>query len=108
MWTRRGFLATASAAAATLGRAQTQAPSTMQMPMHNHATPTFEEMTAALEAKTGSSIADVGAGSGSYTFRLAPLVGAEGRVWAVDITKTAIRQLLRKAADENQTNVHII
>ena len=35
--------------------------------------------------KPGMSVADVGAGEGYYTVRLAPVVGAKGRVLAEDI-----------------------
>ena len=35
--------------------------------------------------KPGMSVADVGAGEGYYTVRLAPLVGRKGRVLAEDI-----------------------
>ena len=104
MLTRRGFVLTASGAAAALCRAQTQPP--MQMAMHM--TPSFEEIAAALEVKAGSSVADVGAGMGPYTFKLAQLVGSEGRVWAVDIAKSAIRQLQRKVADDNLVNVLVV
>src|SRR5581483_9902191 len=90
---------------------QTPAPSAQAQPgmqMHMHEMPTFEQITAALELKTGSAIADVGAGMGAYTFKLAPLVGAEGRMWAVDVARSAIRQLIRKAADGNVVNVPIV
>src|SRR4026207_1433717 len=39
----------------------------------------------ALEIKPGQTIADLGAGSGYYSFRIAPLVGPTGRVLAIDI-----------------------
>ena len=35
--------------------------------------------------KPGMSVADVGAGEGYYTVRLAPVVGTKGRVLAEDI-----------------------
>ena len=38
-----------------------------------------------LPLKAGDVVADVGAGSGYYTFRLAEKVGAKGKVLAVDI-----------------------
>ena len=39
----------------------------------------------ALDVKPGMVVADVGAGSGYHTFRLAPLVGEKGKVIASDI-----------------------
>src|SRR6476619_4955167 len=38
-----------------------------------------------LQIQPGQTVADLGAGSGVYTFRLAKLVGPEGKVYAVDI-----------------------
>lgn len=38
-----------------------------------------------LELKEGETVADIGAGSGYYTFSMAQRVGAKGKVYAVDI-----------------------
>ena len=38
-----------------------------------------------LKIKEGDAVADVGAGSGYHTFKLAEMVGAKGKVYAVDI-----------------------
>lgn len=38
-----------------------------------------------LQLRAGQAVADVGAGTGLYTMMFAPKVGAEGRVYAVDI-----------------------
>src|SRR5437870_1428682 len=38
-----------------------------------------------LKLKAGDAVADIGAGSGYHTFRLAEKVGAKGKVYAVDI-----------------------
>src|SRR5689334_12715207 len=43
------------------------------------------KMLAALKIKPGDVVADIGAGSGYHTFRLAKLVGKKGKVYAVDI-----------------------
>jgi len=39
----------------------------------------------ALDLKPGEALADIGAGSGYFTFRLARHVGDAGRVYAVDV-----------------------
>ncbi len=44
-----------------------------------------EDVMELAELKPGMSVADVGAGEGYYTVRLAPRVGAKGRVLAEDI-----------------------
>src|SRR5213080_4579312 len=43
------------------------------------------KMRAALKLKPGMVVADVGAGSGYHTFPIARVVGARGKVYAVDI-----------------------
>src|SRR5688500_8067236 len=37
-----------------------------------------------LKLRKGEVVADIGAGSGYYTFRMAKLVGHEGKIYAVD------------------------
>ena len=62
----------------------------------------------ALEIKPGQTIADLGAGSGSYSFRIAPLVGPTGKVLAIDIEPAmldAIAQRARRERIENVTTV---
>lgn len=58
----------------------------------------------ALQLPPETVIADIGAGSGYYSFRLAPLV-PEGGVVAVDIQPEMIAHLAARAADEEVDNV---
>ncbi|MBE0591279.1 MAG: hypothetical protein IH616_02625, partial [Gemmatimonadales bacterium] len=44
-----------------------------------------DEIFAALQVEEGDWIADVGAGSGFFSFRLSPRVGPSGKVIAQDI-----------------------
>jgi ubiquinone/menaquinone biosynthesis C-methylase UbiE len=53
----------------------------------------------------GSTVADLGAGSGYFTVRLARAVGAEGKVYAVDIQQGMLDLLQRAVAKEKLTNV---
>ena len=64
---------------------------------------------AALEIRAGQTVADVGAGSGYYTVRLAEVVGATGRVYATDI-QPAMLDLLRQKVQANGTarNVELV
>ena len=59
----------------------------------------------ALDLKPGMVVADVGAGSGYHSFRLAPLVGAKGKVLAVDIQKQMIALLNARIKKEEVPNV---
>lgn len=63
------------------------------------------EVITALELREGEVIADIGAGSGYFTFRLARHVGAAGRVYAVDVSPDMIVHLNRRIRDLNVKNV---
>ena len=49
-----------------------------------------EEVIKALNIKEGEVIADIGAGSGYFTFRLAHAAGETGHVYAVDVSPDMI------------------
>lgn len=61
----------------------------------------------ALQLRGNETIADVGAGSGYYTFRLAPKVPA-GKVLAVDIQDEMLAALRRRVAEQKVSNVEVI
>ena len=56
----------------------------------------------------GAVVADIGAGGGFLTVRLARLVGRGGRVYAVDVSPAAIRVLRERVREEQLENVEII
>ena len=62
----------------------------------------------ALGLRSGEVVADLGAGSGYYTFRLASKVGKTGKVLAVDIQDEMIETLQRRAAARRVTNVEAV
>ncbi len=62
----------------------------------------------ALELKEGQVIADLGAGSGYYSFRIAPKVGEKGKVLAIDIQEEMIQEVKKRAAQQKVTNVETI
>ena len=66
------------------------------------------EVMEALAVKEGEVIADIGAGSGYFTLRLAKHVGASGRVYAVDVSPDMIRHLNTRVRDAGLTNVSTI
>ncbi|MGE3513031.1 MAG: class I SAM-dependent methyltransferase [Vicinamibacterales bacterium] len=64
-----------------------------------------DKALAALDLKPGMTVADIGAGSGYMTVRLARLVGPEGKVYAADIQPQMIELLTKRLDREKVTNV---
>lgn len=56
----------------------------------------------------GLAVADIGAGSGYYTSRLAPAVGPQGHVFATDIIPDYLSRLRRRIEREDQSNVSFV
>lgn len=63
------------------------------------------EVMTALALKPGEVIADIGAGSGYFTFRVAQHVGPTGRVFAVDINQEMIDHIKQRMRDLKVANV---
>jgi predicted methyltransferase len=63
------------------------------------------EVMDALGAKPGYRVADIGCGFGYFTFRLAARVGAEGKVYAVDIDEEAINKVRQRKESEKLAQV---
>lgn len=61
-----------------------------------------------LGVKPGLAVADIGAGSGYYTSRLAPAVGPGGLVYANDIIPDYLTRLRRRMAAEGHDNVRFV
>nr|WP_239017051.1 class I SAM-dependent methyltransferase [Sphingomonas ginkgonis] len=57
--------------------------------------------------RPGMQVADIGAGEGYYTVRLAPVVGAKGRVLAEDIVPETRDALAERVQRENLDNVAV-
>ena len=66
------------------------------------------KLLEALKLKPGDVVADVGAGSGYYTFRMAERVGAKGKILAVDIQQEMIDLLNKRKAEKKAKNVETI
>ncbi|RZK20922.1 MAG: class I SAM-dependent methyltransferase [Pedobacter sp.] len=62
---------------------------------------------ASLPLKSNSIVADIGAGSGFYTFRVAQRI-PNGKVYAVEIQDDAIAYLNKKAVQDRILNVEVI
>lgn len=58
--------------------------------------------------KSGTVVADVGAGVGYFTVRLAKRVGAEGKILAVDVQPEMLSMLKQRAAQAKLANIQTI
>jgi len=67
-----------------------------------------DEVIRVLQIQPGARVADVGAGGGYFTFRLANAVGASGTVYAVDIDRGMTDYLKERAAEEGYRNVDVV
>ncbi len=63
------------------------------------------QMLANLGVKPGMTVCDMGCGNGYYSLKLAKLVGAQGKVIAVDIQPEMLTFLRQRAAKEKITNI---
>jgi ubiquinone/menaquinone biosynthesis C-methylase UbiE len=63
------------------------------------------KLLPALKVKEGDAVADMGAGSGYYTFRLAKLVGDKGKVYAVDIQPEMLKLIQNRIKQTKVANV---
>jgi SAM-dependent methyltransferase len=61
-----------------------------------------------LKIPKGASVADIGAGSGYLTVRLAARVGPTGRVFANDVQPQMLNMLARRLSDRKITNVTLV
>lgn len=67
-----------------------------------------EQVMELAGVKRGMWVADIGAGEGYYTVRLAPVVGAKGRVLAEDIVVETRDRLLQRVEKERLDNVAVL
>jgi ubiquinone/menaquinone biosynthesis C-methylase UbiE len=67
-----------------------------------------EEVVAHLNLKADETVADIGAGSGYFTLRLARAVGPGGRVYAVDIDRGMLEYIEQRARRERLGNIQTV
>lgn len=65
------------------------------------------EIIRALPLPRGATVADIGAGTGLFTFDLAERVGGEGRVFAVDVSSTFLDALRSTVRERDPGNVEV-
>ncbi len=66
------------------------------------------QLLDALQLHSGEVVADLGAGSGYFTFRMAPKVGETGKVLAVDVQDAMVQILKQRLAARKIANVQVI
>jgi ubiquinone/menaquinone biosynthesis C-methylase UbiE len=64
-----------------------------------------DQVMDALRVAEGTTVADLGAGGGWFTVRLARRVGQSGRVYAVDVQRLMIAAIKRRVEREGLSNV---
>ena len=67
-----------------------------------------DEILRALNIPRGGTVADVGAGTGYYTWRLATLVGPAGKVLAVDVQQSMLEETRRTVKQHGLENVEFV
>jgi SAM-dependent methyltransferase len=58
--------------------------------------------------KEGDVVADLGAGSGYYAFRMAPKVGEKGKILAVDIEEKMLAELKKRIEKQKVANIETV
>src|SRR5262249_40661847 len=61
-----------------------------------------------LDLKPGDVVADIGAGSGYFTFRLSDRVGPKGKVFAVEIQQEMLDIIAQKMKDKDVHNIDLV
>lgn len=67
-----------------------------------------ERIVAAAGLKPGMIMADIGAGTGLFTLHFAQAVGADGKVYAVEIARNFLEHIQARASKASATNVRTI
>lgn len=67
-----------------------------------------DRVVADMNLRPGAVVADVGAGRGYFTFRLAQAVGPQGKVWATDIDSKALQTIAERSARDAIKNVETV
>src|SRR5438552_11047801 len=61
-----------------------------------------------LKIKPGDAVADIGAGTGYFTFRLSRRVGLKGKVYAVEIQQEMLDIMAKRMKDHGIKNIELV
>ena len=67
-----------------------------------------QQVNCAIRIAKGATVADIGAGVGFFTWRLAARIGPQGKVYAVDIQQGMLDQLRRNMAERHLANYEAV
>jgi len=67
-----------------------------------------EKVVAALQIRPGDQVADLGAGGGYFTFKLANAAGPAGKVYAVDIDREMTELIVQQAQKDAAKNIETV
>jgi SAM-dependent methyltransferase len=67
-----------------------------------------QEVLDSLNIREAQAVADLGAGSGYYSFRMAERVGSRGTVYAIDIEPLMLQFIRERADRERVTNIKTV
>jgi ubiquinone/menaquinone biosynthesis C-methylase UbiE len=66
------------------------------------------EIARTLELKPGTAVADIGAGTGFFTEIFAEFVGAEGRIYAVEVSPRFLDHLRQRARKRGFSQIEVV
>jgi ubiquinone/menaquinone biosynthesis C-methylase UbiE len=67
-----------------------------------------DDILKALELQRGQNVTDIGSGGGYFVLRFAEIVGADGRVFAVDTDQTFLEFVKQSAKEKGLVNVEAV
>jgi ubiquinone/menaquinone biosynthesis C-methylase UbiE len=66
------------------------------------------KLLAVLKIRPGDRVADIGAGTGYFTFRMADRVGARGKVYAVEIQQEMLDIICKRMKERGVPNIELV
>lgn len=67
-----------------------------------------KHIVSQLAVAPGSSVADLGAGVGAFSFALSPVVGASGKIYACEVQKDMLTRIENEAHERHIENIQTV